>query len=52
MEGFLKALGLDSKPQYKEKIPDTLTSDCFNVHNVSQVAITSYVVSESLFVTV
>ncbi len=34
MDGFLKALGFDSQPGYQDKIPDTLTEDCFNVHNV------------------
>ena len=35
MDGILKALGFDSKPDYAEKIPETLTPDHFSVHNVS-----------------
>ena len=35
MDGFLKALGFESKPEFKDKIPDTLTNDCFKVHDVS-----------------
>ena len=34
MDGILKALGFDSKPDYTEKIPETLTPDHFYVHNV------------------
>ena len=29
MDGILKALGFDSKPDYTEKIPETLTPDNF-----------------------
>ena len=36
MDGILKALGFDSKPDYTEKIPETLTPDHFSVHNVSR----------------
>ena len=35
MAGFLKALGLESKPEYAEKIPETLTEGDFHVHDVS-----------------
>ena len=35
MDGILKALGFESKPDYTEKIPENLTSDHFSVHNVS-----------------
>ena len=35
MAGFLKALGLENKPEYAEKIPDTLTDQDFQVHDVS-----------------
>ncbi|CAI8003562.1 Syntaxin-binding protein 5-like [Geodia barretti] len=33
MAGFLKALGLENKPEYAEKIPDTLTDQDFQVHD-------------------
>lgn len=35
MAGFLKALGLESKPEYIEKIPETLCEDDFHLHDVS-----------------
>lgn len=35
MAGFLKALGLENKPEYTEKIPETLTDQDFHVHDVS-----------------
>lgn len=34
MDGFLRALGFESKPEFTDKIPDNLTKDCFNVQNV------------------
>ena len=37
MAGLLKAL-FDSKPDYTEKIPDTLNPGDFNVHNVRKPA--------------
>jgi hypothetical protein len=37
MAGFLKAFGLENKPEYAEKIPDTLTDQDFQVHDVSLV---------------
>lgn len=36
MDGILKALGFESKPDYTEKIPETLTQEHFCVHNVSE----------------
>ena len=35
MAGILKALGFESKPEYAEKIPETLTPEDFSVHRVS-----------------
>ena len=35
MSGFLKALGLDNKPDYTDKIPETLGAGDFSVHDVS-----------------
>ena len=34
MAGILKALGFENKPEYLEKIPETLTPSDFTVHNV------------------
>lgn len=34
MAGFLKALGLENKPEYSEKIPETLCDEDFHIHNV------------------
>ena len=36
MAGFLKALGLENKPEYTEKIPETLTDRDFSIHDVSE----------------
>ena len=35
MDSILKALGFDSKPDYADKIPETLTPEHFNLHEVS-----------------
>ena len=35
MDGFLRALGFDSKPSYAEKIPENLEASDFDVHDVS-----------------
>lgn len=35
MDGFLRALGFDSKPDYAEKIPENLAASDFNIHKVS-----------------
>lgn len=35
MDALLKALGLDSKRDYAERIPETLTPEHFNLHEVS-----------------
>lgn len=35
MDGILRALGFDSKPDYAEKIPESLKASDFNVHEVS-----------------
>ncbi|XP_064404404.1 syntaxin-binding protein 5-like isoform X2 [Halichondria panicea] len=45
MDGILKALGFDSKPEYQDKIPDTLTEDCFNVHNTFKHGFSSHPLS-------
>ena len=34
MAGFLKALGLDGKTEYTEKIPETLADGDFCIHEV------------------
>lgn len=34
MEGLLRALGFDSKPDYAEKIPEDLKPEDFNVKEV------------------
>lgn len=34
MAGFLKALGLENKPEYSEKIPETLCDEDFHIHDV------------------
>lgn len=36
MEGFLRALGFGNKPDYAEKIPETLTAKDFGIQEVSQ----------------
>ena len=38
MDGFLKALGFESKPDYTDKIPETLTPEDFYVHKVRKFA--------------
>ena len=35
MDGILRALGFDSKPDFAEKIPESLRASDFNVHEVS-----------------
>jgi len=35
MDTILKALGFDSKRDYADKIPETLTPEHFNLHEVS-----------------
>ena len=35
MDGLRKALGLETKPDYSEAIPETLVNDDFAVHPVS-----------------
>jgi len=35
MDGILRALGFDSKPDFAEKIPESLKASDFNVHEVS-----------------
>ena len=37
MAGFLKVLGLENKPEYSEKIPETLCDQDFHLHDVSDV---------------
>ena len=39
MAGFLKALGLENKPEYVEKIPETLCDQDFSPHDVSSRAL-------------
>ena len=34
MDGILKALGFESRPEYNDKIPETLTPEDFEVHKV------------------
>lgn len=34
MEGLLRALGFENKPDYTEKIPEILTEDDLHVHKV------------------
>ena len=36
MEGIFRALGFGSKPDYAEKIPETLAADDFGIHEVGQ----------------
>ena len=36
MAGFFKALGLDGKPEYAEKIPETLTAEDISLHEVRE----------------
>ena len=35
MAAFLKALGLENKPEYTEKIPEALSEKDFRIHDVS-----------------
>ena len=35
MAAFLKALGLENKPEYTEKIPEALCDEDFHIHDVS-----------------
>ena len=35
MAGFLKVLGFENKPEYTEKIPESLTDQDFELHKVS-----------------
>ena len=35
MAAFLKALGLENKPEYTEKIPESLSDGDFHIHDVS-----------------
>ena len=34
MEGLLRALGFENKPDYTEKIPETLTENDLDIHEV------------------
>jgi hypothetical protein len=39
MEGFFRALGFGTKPDYAEKIPETLTDKDFGLQEVSQLVV-------------